>query len=56
MDSQFCCDKQNIYKLAFNPLTPEAFLLKMQFLDILEIFRLDIGQISFNVVKKASAT
>ena len=29
---------------------------KTQFLGILEIFRLDIGQISLNLVKKASAT
>ena len=33
-----------------------SFLPKTHFLDIFEIFRLDIGQISFNVVKKASAT
>ena len=33
-----------------------SFLPKMHFLGILEIFRLDIGQISFNLVKKASAT
>ena len=41
-----------------NPLTPGFFCQKCNFLDILEIFWLDIGgsQISFNPVKKASAT
>ena len=36
----------------------ELFSPKMHFLDILEIFRLDISgsHISFNLVKKASAT
>ena len=33
-----------------------GFLPKMHFLVILEIFGLDIGQISFHLVKKASAT
>ena len=33
-----------------------SFLPKTLFLDILEIFGLDIGQSSFNLVKKASAT
>ena len=33
-----------------------AFCSKCVFLGILEIFRLDIGQISFNLDKKASAT
>ena len=33
---------------------PGTFLPKTHFLDNLEIFRLDIGQISFNPVKKAS--
>ena len=32
------------------------FLPKMQFLDILEIFSLDMGQISSNLLKKAFAT
>ena len=41
-----------------NPLAPGAFWQKMHFLDILGILRLDIGrgQISFNLVKKSSAT
>jgi len=38
-----------------NPLTPGA-LPKTLFLDILEIFRLDMGQISSNLLKKAFAT
>ena len=33
-----------------------SFLLKMHFLDILEIFRLDIDQINFYLVKKAITT
>ena len=37
-----------------NPLTPGRFA-KNVFLDILVVFRLDIGQISFNLVKKAFA-
>ena len=41
-----------------NPLAPGAFWQKRHFLDILGILRLDIGrgQISFNLVKKSSAT
>ena len=35
---------------------PLSFLPKMHFLDILVVFRLDIGQISSNLVKKAFAT
>jgi len=37
----------------FNPLTPGAFCKKTRFLDI---FRLDFGQISFNLVENAFAT
>ena len=39
-----------------NPLTPWAFCKKMRFLDILMVFRLDLGQISFNLVENAFAT
>ena len=39
-----------------NPLTPGAFCLKRFFLDILEIFWLNTGHISFNLVKTASTT
>ena len=41
-----------------NPLTPGAFciILKMRFLDIMVVFRLDLGQISFNLVENAFAT
>ena len=38
-----------------NPLTPEASCKKCIFLDILVVFRLDLGQISFNLVKNAFA-
>ena len=34
----------------------EHFLPKMRFLDILVVFRLVFGQISFNLVEKAFAT
>ena len=40
----------------FNPLTPRVFCQKHTFLDILGIFRLDLGQISSNLPKKAFAT
>ena len=47
----------NVLKLAkLNPLTPGAFLPKMRFLDILVVLRLDLGQISFNLVENAFAT
>ena len=39
-----------------NPLTPGAFCQKQGFFDILELFRLDMGQISSNLVQKAFAT
>ena len=39
-----------------NPLTPGAFCKKHNFLDILAVFRLDFGQISFNLVENAFAT
>ena len=39
-----------------NLLTPRAFLPKVSFLDILEIFSLGMGQISSNLLKKAFAT
>ena len=39
----------------FNPLTTGTFC-KMRFLDILVLFKLDLGQISFNPVKNAFAT
>ena len=35
---------------------PELFLSKMRFLDILVVFRLDFGQISFNLAQKPFAT
>ena len=38
---------------SFNPLTPGAFRKKTCFMDILAVFRLDFGQISFNLVKNA---
>jgi len=41
---------------AFNLLTPGAFCRKPFFLDILAVFRLDFGQISFNLVENAFAT
>ena len=41
---------------AHNPLTPGAFCQKCVFRDILVVFRLDLGQISFNVVENAFAT
>ena len=37
----------------FNPLTPGAFCKKMRFLDILVVFRLDLSQISVNLVESA---
>ena len=41
----------------FNPLTPGAFCKKNPaFLDILAVFRLYFGQISFNLVENAFAT
>ena len=41
-----------------NPLTPGAFCKKnaLIFFEILEIFSLDMGQISFNLLKKAFKT
>jgi len=41
---------------SFNPLTPGAFCKKRVFLDILAVFRLHFGQISFNPVESAFAT
>jgi len=40
----------------FNPLTPGAFCKKTLFLDVLAVFRLNFGQMSFNLVDKAFAT
>jgi len=37
-------------------LTPGALRKKHVFLDVLAVFRLDYGQISFNLVENASAT
>ena len=61
--SQFSIEKQKrtlFYALNnytnspyFNPLTPGAFCQKCIFLDILVIFRLDLSQISFNLVENA---
>ena len=42
--------------LLLNPLTPGAFCKKVHFLDILVIFKLDLGQITFNPVENAFAT
>ena len=39
-----------------NPLTPGTFCKKCVFLEILVLFKLDLGQISFNPVKNAFAT
>ena len=39
-----------------NPLTPGTFCQKMHFLVILVVLRLDLGQISFNLVGNAFAT
>ena len=41
---------------ALNPLTPGAFCQKCVLRYILVVFRLDLGQISFNVVENAFAT
>ena len=38
------------------PIDSWNFLQKISFLDMLVIFRLDLGQISFNLVKNAFAT
>ena len=43
-------------ELKLNPLTTGAFFAKNAFLDILVVFRLDLGQISFNLVENAFAT
>ena len=37
-------------------MTPGAFRIKMRFLDILAVFRLDLGQISVNLAENAFAT
>ena len=42
--------------LIFSPLTPGALCKKCFFLDILVVFRLDLSQISFNLVENAFAT
>ena len=39
-----------------NPLTPKLFAKNHAFLEILAVFRLDFGQISFNLVENAFAT
>ena len=41
-----------------NPLTPGTFCKKtlVRFLDILVIFRLDLGQVTFNLVENVFAT
>ena len=46
----------SIFLAQFKPLTPGTFLRKVLFLDILVIFRLDLGQITFNPVENAFAT
>ena len=46
-----------LFTHVFNPLTPGAFCKKKKrFLEILAVFRLDFGQISFNLVENAFAT
>ena len=45
-----------VFFLYTNPLTPGTFCQKMRFLDILMVLRLDLGQISINLVKNAFAT
>ena len=44
------------YDFKKNVFNPRAFCQNRIFLDILEIFRLDMGQISSNLFKKAFAT
>ena len=39
-----------------NPLTPGTFFAKMDFSDILVVVRLDLSQISFNLVENAFVT
>ena len=43
-------------KEMFNPLTPGALSKKMRCLDIFVVFRLDLGQISFNLIENGFAT
>ena len=50
------CSLLKKYHFDFDPLTPGTFLQKMSFLDILMLFKLDLGQISFNPVENAFAT
>ena len=45
-----------VFFLYIYPLTPGTFCQKMRFLDILMVLRLDLGQISINLVKNAFAT
>ena len=42
--------------MRLNPLTPGTFCKKVRFLDSLVIFRLDLGQITFDPVQNAFAT
>ena len=44
------------FAIRVNPLTPGAFRKKFVFLDILVVFTLDLGQISFNLAENAFAT
>ena len=46
----------NLENVMFNPFTPGTFLQKVLFLIILVIFRLDLGQITFNPVENVLAT
>ena len=49
-------NKRKIVQISLHlTFTSRCFLPKTSFLDILEIFRLDMGQISSNVLKKAFA-
>jgi len=45
LDYSMCIDLQS-----------QTFLPKLHFLDILKIFRLDMGQISYNLLKTTFAT
>ena len=44
------------FVITFNPLTPETFCQNCFFFDILALWKLDRGQISFNLVENALVT
>ena len=49
-------DSNRKWKEVISPLSPGAFCEKGVFLDVLVGFRVDLGQISFNLVKNALAS